>query len=108
MRQADVFVLASLAEPCGLALAEARAVGLPIIATAVGGNPELLDGGTIGVLVPPNHPAALARALAQVLLDDEFRVRLGQAAAANLGLLRIERMMADTVAVYRKVLAARG
>jgi glycosyltransferase involved in cell wall biosynthesis len=59
MRKADIFVLASYAEPFGLALAEAREAGCAIVATAVGGIPEVLDFGKAGVLVQPGSPSGI-------------------------------------------------
>ena len=63
LAQADVFVLASRNEPFGLVLAEAREAGCAIVATAVGGVPEVLEHGRAGVLVAPGDVAALAAAL---------------------------------------------
>jgi glycosyltransferase involved in cell wall biosynthesis len=104
MRQADVLVLASHAEPCSLVLSEARALGLPIVATAVGGTVEVLEGGLGGVLVPPRDPPALAAALAQVLQDHEFRQELRRRAASNLDSWRVERVAREMVHVYRALL----
>jgi glycosyltransferase involved in cell wall biosynthesis len=66
MRRADLFVLPSLWETMGCVLIEAMATGLPIVATEVGGIPEIVDPDT-GVLVPPSDPEALAEALANML-----------------------------------------
>ena len=66
MRGFDVFVLPSLNEGISNSILEAMATGLPVIATAVGGNPELVADGVTGLLVPSNQPEALARALCQV------------------------------------------
>jgi glycosyltransferase involved in cell wall biosynthesis len=69
----DVYVLPSLWEGLPLALLEALALGKPIVATTVGGNPEIVQDGVNGLLVPPRDPGALARALAQVCGDERFR-----------------------------------
>jgi glycosyltransferase involved in cell wall biosynthesis len=71
MRDADLLVLPSRIETFGAAVAEALVSGLPVVATSVGGIPELVDA-TNGRLVPPNDPVALADALADVL-DDPYR-----------------------------------
>lgn len=105
LRGADVFVLASLAEPFGLVIAEAREAGLPIVATNVGGIPEALDGGDAGTLVPANDPLAMARALRE-LIEDPARLALGrQRAGRNLEWLSVERMNRDTMNVYKDLIA---
>jgi len=63
MRAMDVFVQPSLAEGMSNTILEAMATGLPVVATAVGGNPDLVRGGWTGTLVPPSAPAMLADAL---------------------------------------------
>jgi glycosyltransferase involved in cell wall biosynthesis len=67
-RRADVFVLPSRGDCTPLAVAEALACGLPVVATPVGGMPELVRHGENGLLVPPSDPRQLARALT-VLVD---------------------------------------
>jgi glycosyltransferase involved in cell wall biosynthesis len=67
-RRADVFVLPSRGDCTPLAVAEALACGLPVVATPVGGMPELVRHGENGLLVPPSDPRQLARALS-VLVD---------------------------------------
>jgi glycosyltransferase involved in cell wall biosynthesis len=78
---ADVFVLPSLSEGVPLALLEAMLAARPIVATAVGEVPTVLDGGRAGVLAPPRDAAALAGALAGVLSDPAQARRLSAAAA---------------------------
>jgi len=74
----DVFTLASDSEGCPMALLEAMAAGRPVLATAVGGVPELVVDGVTGLLVPARSPIALAKAIA-ALEDDALRARLGAA-----------------------------
>jgi glycosyltransferase involved in cell wall biosynthesis len=105
MRQADVLVVASRDEAFGLVIPEARAIGLPVVATNVGGIPEALDGGTAGLLVPPRAPLLLAQATARVLQDRTLHGQLVQAGSRNLERLHVRRMCAETVAVYHRVLA---
>ena len=69
LRAMDVFVLPSLAEGISNTILEAMASGLPVVATNVGGNHELIDPGNTGLLVPRADPAALANAI-QVYVDD--------------------------------------
>lgn len=105
LRAADVFVLASHAEPGGLVLPEARDCGCAIVSTNVDGSPELLDGGRAGILVPPHDPPALEAAIGRLLDDDRERARWRAAACSNLDWLRISRQHEETLAVYREALA---
>jgi glycosyltransferase involved in cell wall biosynthesis len=63
MRSFDLFVLPSLAEGISNTILEAMATGLPVLATAVGGNPELIQAGVTGALVPRGDPQSMARAM---------------------------------------------
>lgn len=80
LRGFDLFCLPSLAEGISNTLLEAMATGLPVVATAVGGNPELVVDGKTGILVPPADPAGLAAALGRLATDGPLRRRLGLAA----------------------------
>lgn len=77
----DVFVLSSLQEGFSNALLEAMSVGVPPVASAVGGNPETIQHGRDGFLFPAEDHRALARHLVTLLGDDELRERMGAAAA---------------------------
>jgi glycosyltransferase involved in cell wall biosynthesis len=80
-RQADCFVLASRVEGMPIAMLEAMANGLPIVATRSGrGVEEALEGGNAGLLVPVEDPGALARALGELLQDPARARALGEAA----------------------------
>ena len=74
LRKADFFILSSISEGISLTLLEAMASGLPIVATDVGGNREVVADGTTGLLVPPRSPEQLAGAILQ-LLNDPARIR---------------------------------
>ncbi len=80
MRQMDVFVLPSLAEGISNTILEGMATGLPVIATRVGGNSELVEQGATGLLVPPADPEAMARAMLQYATEPALREAHGQAA----------------------------
>ena len=108
MKQADVFVLASHADPNPLVIPEARAAGLPIVATRVDGIPESLDGGDAGLLVPPHAPDALANAIAGLLLAPAQRDRLRVATSRNLERLTVRRMADETLGVYERVGGSAG
>jgi len=77
---ADLFVLPSLYEGLPLAVLEAMAAGVPVVATAIGGTSEIVRDGETGTLVPPADGAALATAVAQALSDRDRATRLASAA----------------------------
>lgn len=109
MRTADVFVLPSVEEPFGIVLLEALALARPVVATAVGGIPEVITHGETGLLVPPRDPAALAEAILWLLNNPTEAARLGEQ-----GRERVRRdfsateMARRTAEVYRRVLAMRA
>jgi glycosyltransferase involved in cell wall biosynthesis len=80
LRGATVFVLPSHFEALPMAVLEAMAAGLPVVATRVGGIPDAIEDGRDGVLVAPHDPAALAAALDGLLADAPRRARLAVAA----------------------------
>ena len=80
----DIFVLPSHSEGVSLALLEAMAAGLPVIATAVGGLPEVVTDGVNGLLIPPQDPEALAQALARLLDDPALAKKLGENARQHV------------------------
>lgn len=75
-READIFVLPSLSEGTPRVLWEAMAAGLPIVATSVGGVPEIIQHGETGLLVPPQSAQQLAVAIQRMIENDELRARL--------------------------------
>ncbi|MGH8064833.1 MAG: TIGR03088 family PEP-CTERM/XrtA system glycosyltransferase [Candidatus Entotheonellia bacterium] len=79
MRSLDLFVLPSLREGTSNTILEAMASGLPVVATRVGGNPELVEEGETGTLVPSEDPAALAAAIRTYLINRDQLTRHGQA-----------------------------
>jgi glycosyltransferase involved in cell wall biosynthesis len=105
MLGADVFVLPSLEEPGGLVLAEARGAGCAVIATDVGGNAEMLDNGSAGLLIPPQRPDLLAEAIFR-LLDQPAELALWRKRAQqNIENFQVERVVRDYLAIYEDVLA---
>jgi glycosyltransferase involved in cell wall biosynthesis len=104
LRSVDILVNASDAEPFGLSVLEAQAVGVPVVGTAAGGIPDFVEDGVTGLLVPPRDPAALARALRRLADDPALRARLASAAAVEVrarhGITARARTLAD---LYRAV-----
>lgn len=102
---ADVFVLPSLSEGVPLALLEAMMAARPIVATAVGEVPTVLDGGRAGALVPPQDAGALAASMADMLSDQTRARALGAAAAARAAEVYTLNAMIDRyAALYAKCL----
>lgn len=79
MRALDVFVLPSLREGLSNTILEAMASGLPVVATRVGGNPELVQEGHTGQLVPPAEPVAMAEAIRVYTQNRDVAARHGRA-----------------------------
>jgi len=80
LAQADLFVWPAINEAFGMALLEAQASGLPVVAGASGGVGDIVVPGTTGLLAPPGDADALAAALLRVLSNRDLAERLGQAA----------------------------
>ncbi len=108
MAEADVFVLASHKEPGGLVLSEAREAGCAIVATNVDGNPEMLDDGKAGLLVPPGSPQALARAIELLLTSDEVRTKLIQRSRESLPTFHVNQVCASYLSIYKQAIDGRG
>ena len=101
-----LFVSAARSEPFGLAIVEAMAAGLPIVATASEGAREIIEDGVTGKLVPVDDPEALAQAIEDLLDNSPERARLGRnAAVAARERFSLRRMATDTEHVYREVLS---
>ena len=81
---ADVFVLPSLHESSPNALIEAMGIGMPCVASDVGGIVDLIEDEKNGLRVPPEDPEALASALNRVLTDSDFTTVLGQNARTTI------------------------
>ncbi len=103
LKSCDLFVLASLRDPCPLVLSEARESGCAIIATDVDGIPEALDYGEAGILVPPQDSQALAHKLTALLNDSSTLNEWKSRASKNLERLNVKRLYQETLAVYQEL-----
>lgn len=86
LSRSNLLVLSSVAEGMPNAILEAMACGLPVVATGVGGVPEVVEDGRTGFLVPPRNAQALADALGRILTDENMAAELGRN-----GRMRVER-----------------
>ncbi|MFN0124704.1 MAG: glycosyltransferase family 4 protein [Blastocatellia bacterium] len=101
MRGLDMLVVNSTAEPCGLVVLEAMASGVPVIATAVGGNPEMITHKQNGHLIPAGEEGELAEAIIRLCRDPRRRERLAANARARVSEhFTIAGYMAQLEAVY--------
>jgi len=105
--QTGIFVLPSRSEGLGLVLLEAMAAGRPVVATRVGGIPEVVVDGETGLLVPPDDPSALAAAVLRLLRDPDLALRMGEAGRRRVEALFSARKMAEeTAALYEELMAS--
>ena len=105
---AACLVLPSFQETLPVAIAEAMAVGIPIVASAVAGIPEMVADGENGFLIDPHRTDQIADRLIRILQDPVLAERLGRASKEKAQAYRIARVAAQTREVYLKVLAEKG
>lgn len=106
---ADIYVSASHEEGFSNALLEALAAGKAVVATRVGGNPEMLEQGKLGLLVEPRDPGGLADALFELIADPARRGSLGEVAAQSVAQkYGVEKMVDQYVALYRRAVDGFG
>jgi L-malate glycosyltransferase len=98
--QANVFVLSSVSEGLGSSILAAMALGVPVVATRVGGVPDVLGGGG-GVLVPPRDPSELADAVRTILGDSALRARVVTTARRESEKFSVSAMADQVLSVYR-------
>jgi glycosyltransferase involved in cell wall biosynthesis len=106
--RARALILPSLSEGMSVSLLEGMASGLPVVATRVGGNPEIVAHDETGLLVPPADDVALARAMLRIWRDPELGRSMGAAGRARVERhFDIRRMVADHEALYLELLGRR-
>jgi len=97
----DIAVVPSLYEPFGLVALEAMACGVPVVASAIGGLKEIVEGGESGLFVPPGDTAALSDALVSLLTDEHLRLRLAEGARHRAESFSQARRSAELVALFQ-------
>ena len=109
LRACDLFVLPSLFEGLPLSVLEAMAAGKPVIASRVGGTDEAVVHGETGILVPPSDPAALARAIRELLADPATAQAYGARGRARVAReFSVDAMVERVSALYDELLAGRS
>jgi glycosyltransferase involved in cell wall biosynthesis len=105
LKEADLFVLPSLSEGLSNVLLEAMVAKLPIVATNVGGNPEVVEQDKTGLLVPAKDAGALARGLCQMLSNRELAIRFGEAGRRRVAThFSLQDMVNQTQELYLSLL----
>lgn len=101
----DIFVYPSLHEGLGSSLLDAMAFGLPIVASNVGGIPEIVEDGVNGLLMPPGDPGELTRALERLLSDGRLRECMARQNRKKAARFDVDRMTSAYEEIYRSILS---
>jgi glycosyltransferase involved in cell wall biosynthesis len=105
----DLLVQPSLWEGFGLSALEGMAAGRPVVASRVGGVPEVIRDGVDGILVPPGDPVRLAEAMTAILRDPERAARLGASGRARARReFHVDRLVRETASLYSELLDPKG
>lgn len=109
LRALDIFVLPSLTEGFPLSLLEAMAAGLPVVATRVGGIPEIVNHGATGLLVPSGSPKDLAGAILELLANHDLAAAMGQAGRHRAAhSFSLDTMVDKTLEQYQQILVRKA
>lgn len=100
----EILCLPSVMEGMPLVLLEAMHFGVPVVASRVGGIPEVIKDGENGILIPPKNPAALAEAIEALLEDEPLRNKLAEQARKSVREMTVEKMAQRTMEVYKSLL----
>jgi glycosyltransferase involved in cell wall biosynthesis len=106
--RADIFVLPSLFDSTPIVLLEAMAAGLPIVATRVGGIPEVLAEGENALLCPPNDPVALADALERLAREEGLRERFSRAGRERVERFSWARVLPQRISLFETIIDRRA
>jgi glycosyltransferase involved in cell wall biosynthesis len=108
LAEADLFVLPSRSEAFPNAVLEAMSIGLPPIASSVGGVPEVIEHERNGILVPPDDPAALASAICRFMADPAAAAQMGAAARVHANTFSFAKMVGAFEDIYVTELTRRA
>jgi glycosyltransferase involved in cell wall biosynthesis len=100
----DLFVLPSVSEGMGLVLLEAMQARIPIVASHVGGIPEVIRDEEDGLLIPPMNPEALAESCTRILRNPELSKRISESGAKRWQEFSVKEMIRQTQAFYQELL----
>ena len=107
LAQTDIFVLASIAEPFGLGILEAREAGCAVVGTRVGGIAEQLGDDRFGTTVPPGRPDLLSGAMLRLMTDASALAEARRRAQRGLAYYEVDRMAGEYLAVYEAAIRSR-
>jgi glycosyltransferase involved in cell wall biosynthesis len=105
LRAADVALLPSWEEPFGRSVVEAMAMGVPVVATAVGGPPEIVGSGEAGLVLPPRMPERWANVIAELIDHPDRRIDMGNAGRRKARRFALTAHVNAVLDAYREVLA---
>jgi len=104
-QKSDIFVLPSLSEGLPNVILEAFSFAIPVVATNVGGVPEIVEDRINGLLIPPKNPEALADAILTLINNEEERIKMGLAGKEKMKKeFNFERQLRKTVRIYERFL----
>ncbi|MBL7190507.1 glycosyltransferase family 4 protein [bacterium] len=101
----DIYILSSLNEGLGRTILEAQAAGAPVIASNVGGVPEIVENDYTGILTPPKNSQVLAQTISLLAQDDEFRRKLRTEAFRKLEKFTLQKTIGDLDDLYQELLS---
>src|SRR5262245_36240031 len=108
LREIDIVVHPSLTEGLSNVILEAMAVGIPVVATSVGGNPELVEDGRTGFLIPAENAVEIANSIERLLDAPDMARAFGEQARQRvINEFAIERMLSKTEALYARLIEQR-
>lgn len=104
LKSFDIFVLASHLEGLGTSILDAQAIGLPVVASNVGGIAEIVQHGVNGLLVPPKNENALAKAILHIIQDEDLKRRLSENSLRSINRFDIKHTVNSNLKLYESLL----